>query len=98
LLHQRKPQNAGVEASLMPIADGAHLRTARAAAGLSQSELADLAGVSRPTIDRLERKASDFERAAPETLRALEHALLMRGVEMAALEDGTRIVRWRGSP
>lgn len=82
----------------MTIADGAHLRTARTAAGLSQSQLGELAGVSRPTIDRLERKTGDFERAEPETLRALEHALLMRGVEMTVDREGRRVVRWFGEP
>lgn len=82
----------------MTIADGAHLRTARTAAGLSQTKLAELAGVSRPTIDRLERRPTDFERAEPETLRALEHALLMRGVEMAVDGEGRRVVQWFGGP
>ena len=75
--------------------DGAQLRAARAALGLSQAELAQLAGVGRATIDRLERKKEDLVKAGDQTLRALEQALLMRGVRMDVGEDGERIVRWR---
>jgi transcriptional regulator with XRE-family HTH domain len=77
------------------IADGAQLRAARAALGLSQIELAELAGVGRATIDRLERKKEDFEKAGDQTLRALEHTLLMRGVRIEVGDDGERIVRWQ---
>lgn len=77
------------------IADGAHLRSARGALGWSQAELADAAGVSRPTVDRLERETAAFAKAGSRTLRALEQALLMRGVEMQVAVDGTRIVQWR---
>ena len=76
------------------IADGAHLRAARAALGWSQAQLADAAGVSRPTVDRLERKAQSFTNASSETLRVIEQALLMRGIEMQLHADGTRVVRW----
>ena len=64
------------------MADGAQLRAARAALGLSQVGLAELAGVGRGTIDRLERKNEHFRKAGDQTLRALEHALLMRGIRM----------------
>ena len=77
------------------MADGAQLRAARAALGLSQVELADLAGVGRATIDRLERKKEGFRKAGDQTLRALEQALLMRGVRMDVGDDGERIVRWQ---
>lgn len=77
------------------IADGAHLRAARAALGWSQAQLADAAGVSRPTVDRLERKAKSFTNSSSETLRAIEQALLMRGIEMQLHADGTRVVRWQ---
>ena len=77
------------------MADGAQLRAARAALGLSQVGLAELAGVGRGTIDRLERKKEDFRKAGDQTLRALEQALLMRGIRMDVGDDGERIVRWQ---
>lgn len=80
------------------IADGAHLRSARGALGWSQAQLAEAAAVSRPTVDRLEREAKSFAKAGSRTLRALEQALLMRGIEMHLTADGTRIVMWRSLP
>jgi transcriptional regulator with XRE-family HTH domain len=80
------------------IADGAHLRSARGALGWSQAELADAAGVSRPTVDRVERENAAFAKAGSRTLRALEQALLMRGVELQFIGDGTRVVQWRLVP
>jgi hypothetical protein len=55
----------------------------------------ELAGVARGTIDRLERKNEDFRKASNQTLRALEQALLMRGIRMDVGHDGERIVRWQ---
>ena len=80
------------------IADGAHLRAARGALGWSQAQLAEAAAVSRPTVDRLEREVQSFANAGSRTLRALEQALLMRGIEMQLTADGTRVVRWRSVP
>jgi transcriptional regulator with XRE-family HTH domain len=74
--------------------DALHLRTARTAAGLKQAELAAAAGLARPTVERLEGQPGSFDNANIRTLRALETALLMRGVEAAVDEDGACVVRW----
>lgn len=48
---------------------GSHLKEARAAAGLTQQQLADLAGVSRKTVNTVENGVF-----TPSTLLALELA------------------------
>lgn len=54
---------------------GEELRIARAAAGMSQSELAELAGLSRPTIARLEGGASTIDQMSVENAKRLANAL-----------------------
>jgi HTH-type transcriptional regulator/antitoxin HipB len=54
---------------------GAAVRGARESAGLSQSELADLIGSSRPTLSRLER-------GVPVTTDALTKSLARAGYEI----------------
>lgn len=62
--------------------DKAQIRAARALLGWSQDDLADAAGLSRPTIDRAERtKTSDA------TIEAIRLALEKAGVEFIA-ENG----------
>ncbi|MGY1694746.1 MULTISPECIES: ATP-binding protein [unclassified Geodermatophilus] len=62
---------------------GAHLRRLREAAGLSQEELAELAGVTRNAISALER--GERRRPHPHTVRSLADALHLSGPERAAL-------------
>ena len=76
----------------------AQLRAARALLGIDQKTLADMAGVSLPTIQRME--ASDGNvRGIVETLTKVIEALNAAGVELigenARSESGGRGVRLR---
>lgn len=76
----------------------AQLRAARALLGIDQKTLAELAGVSLPTIQRME--ASDGTvRGIVETLTKVIDALNAAGVELigdnARIEGGGRGVRLR---
>jgi predicted transcriptional regulator len=77
------------------------LRAARALLGIDQKTLADMAGVSLPTIQRME--ASDGNvRGIVDTLTKVIEALNAAGVELigenARSESGGRGVRLRRSP
>jgi transcriptional regulator with XRE-family HTH domain len=76
----------------------AQMRAARALAGLDQKTLAERAGVSLPTIQRME--ASDgVVRGVVDTLVKVIHALEISGVELIADNqasvEGGRGVRLR---
>jgi predicted transcriptional regulator len=76
----------------------AQLRAARALLGIDQRTLADLSGVSLPTIQRME--ASDgYVRGVVDTLTKVIAALEYAGVELisdnAASQGGGRGVRLR---
>lgn len=76
----------------------AQLRAARALLGIDQRTLADLAGVSVPTIQRME--ASDgYVRGVVDTLTKVVSALELAGVELigdnASSPGGGRGVRLR---
>jgi transcriptional regulator with XRE-family HTH domain len=58
---------------------GEQIRAGRALAGVSQTELADLAGVSRSAVARLELKQAATR---SDTVEALERALARLGVEL----------------
>ena len=62
---------------------GVRLRRAREAAGLSQEELAERAGLSPNTVGGLER--GEHRRPYPATIRALADALGLTDAERAAL-------------
>jgi predicted ATPase/transcriptional regulator with XRE-family HTH domain len=64
---------------------GARLRRAREAAGLSQEELAERAGLSPNAVGGLER--DQYRRPYPATVRALASALGLSDAERAALAD-----------
>jgi len=77
------------------------MRAARALAGIDQKTLAERAGVSLPTIQRME--ASDgVVRGVIDTLTKVIQALEESGVELIgegqASESGGRGVRLRKSP
>lgn len=57
------------------------LRAARALAGLGQRELADLAGISLPTVQRMEA-SEGVVRGTVETLTRIIEALDRAGVEV----------------
>jgi transcriptional regulator with XRE-family HTH domain len=76
----------------------AQLRAARALLGIDQRTLADLAGVSLPTIQRME--ASDgYVRGVVDTLTKVVHALELAGIELISENNistgGGRGVRLR---
>jgi transcriptional regulator with XRE-family HTH domain len=61
----------------------AQLRAARALIGIDQRTLADLAGVSVPTIQRMEASQGDV-RGVVESLMKVVRALDLAGVELIA--------------
>lgn len=77
---------------------GAQMKAARALAGIDQKRLADKAGVSVPTIQRMEA-SDDVVRATVDTLMKVIGALNELGVELISegrpSEDGGRGVRLR---
>jgi transcriptional regulator with XRE-family HTH domain len=74
------------------------LRAARALLGIDQQTLADLAGVSLPTIQRMEASQGNV-RGVIDTLTKVVEALNAAGVELigdnAKSETGGRGVRFR---
>ncbi|KPF99323.1 XRE family transcriptional regulator [Rhodopseudomonas sp. AAP120] len=76
----------------------AQMRAARALLGIDQRELAKLAGVSVPTIQRMEASGGNV-RGIVESLTRVVDALNRAGVELigehARSEDGGRGVRLR---
>jgi len=67
------------------LATGMQLSTARKAAGLTQAELARLAGVPTSTIRRLEKAGKSWIVCA--YMDEIEAALMMRGVEPVRVND-----------
>ena len=83
----------------------AQMRAARALLGIDQKTLADLSGVSLPTIQRMEGSNSDGNvRGVIDTLTKVVDALQRAGIELIAehvrSDGGGRGVRLRqpGSP
>jgi predicted transcriptional regulator len=79
----------------------AQMRAARALLGIDQRQLADMAGISLPTIQRME--ASDGTvRGVVDTLTKVVAALDQAGVELigdnAVSQGGGRGVRFRRPP
>jgi transcriptional regulator with XRE-family HTH domain len=74
------------------------LRAARALLGIDQRQLAELAGVSVPTIQRMEASSGNV-RGVVDSLTKVVEALNRAGVELigehARSEDGGRGVRLR---
>ena len=76
------------------------MRAARALLGIDQRQLAELAGVSVPTIQRMEA-SSDVVRGNVDSLMRLLAALDHAGIELinegAVSENGGRGVRLKGN-
>jgi len=76
----------------------AQLRAARALLGIDQQTLADLAGVSLPTIQRMEASQGNV-RGVVETLTRVVEALNAAGIELlgdnAKSDGGGRGVRFK---
>ncbi|NJO23446.1 MAG: helix-turn-helix transcriptional regulator [Sphingomonadales bacterium] len=72
----------------------AQLRAARALLGLDQKELAELAGVSLPTIQRMEASSGNV-RGVVDTLVRVVEALDRAGVELIG-EGATSVGAGRG--
>src|SRR5215218_1346239 len=85
-LRERMDATAGA-----PSGFGEHLRTLREAAGLTQEELAERAGLTARGVGALER--GDRRRPYPHTVRALATAL---GLSEAAGAELVRATRKRG--
>ena len=81
--------------------NAAQMRAARALLGLDQRGLADLAGVSLPTIQRMEASEGNV-RGVVDTLMKVVEALDRAGVELlsdnAVSHGGGRGVRLKGRP
>ncbi len=60
----------------------AQLRAARALLGIDQRRLAEMAGVSLPTIQRMEASKSDHVRGVVDTLTKVVGALDAAGIEL----------------
>ncbi|MEC5383623.1 helix-turn-helix transcriptional regulator [Aurantimonas sp. C2-6-R+9] len=67
------------------------IRAGRALVDMSQSRLAELAGVSLPTIKRMERLGPG--RSAADNVEAVQRALEAAGVEFIAANGGGAGVR-----
>lgn len=79
----------------------AQMRAARALLGIDQRKLAELSGVSLPTIQRMEASEGNV-RGVVETLTKVVEALNAAGIELigdnAASTAGGRGVRFRQPP
>jgi predicted transcriptional regulator len=80
----------------------AQLRAARALLGIDQKSLADLAGVSLPTVQRMEASPGAAVRGNVDTLTKIVAALEAAGVELIgngqASQGQGRGVRFRDAP
>jgi transcriptional regulator with XRE-family HTH domain len=79
----------------------AQLRAARALLGIDQKKLAELAGVSVPTIQRMEASQGNV-RGVVDSLTKVVDALNLAGIELigddAQSLSGGRGVRFKASP
>jgi len=88
----------GIQHGILPLITSSQMRAARALLGIDQKTLAEMAGVSLPTIQRME--ASDGNvRGIVDTLTKVIEALNAAGVDLigdnARSEGGGRGVRLR---
>lgn len=71
------------------------IRAARGLLGLSQTELADRAGLSLPTIKRMEREDGDGPAVSDDAKEKVRTALEKAGVEFIAENGGGAGVRMK---
>jgi transcriptional regulator with XRE-family HTH domain len=69
------------------------LRAARSLLGWSQTQLAERAGLSLPTVKRVERESGDGPNVSDEAREKLRRALEKAGVEFIAENGGGAGVR-----
>jgi len=69
------------------------LRAARSLLGWSQTELAEHAGLSLPTVKRVERESGDGPNVSDEAREKLRKALEKAGIEFIAENGGGAGVR-----
>lgn len=69
---------------------GERIRTARESAGLSQAELAERAGTTQQTVDRIERGETEFSRSTAPIMAALGMHADDRGTHQTALQQRIR--------
>ena len=76
----------------------AQIRAARALLGIDQRQLAEMAGVSQPTIQRMEASAGNV-RGVVETLTKVVEAFDLAGIELigenSVSREGGRGVRFK---
>lgn len=65
----------------------AQLRAARALLGIDQKKLAEIAGVSLPTIQRMEASKEEHVRGVVSTLTKIVEALNVAGIELIGNEQ-----------
>src|SRR5262245_21897497 len=89
---------AAVAKASTPMITAAQMRAARALLGIDQQRLADLAGVSLPTIQRMEASQGNV-RGVIDTLIKVVEALNAAGIELLGdnvrSDSGGRGVRFR---
>jgi len=78
----------------MPMISAAQMRAARALLGIDQRTLAQMAGVSLPTIQRMEASRGNV-RGTVETLTKIVEALDAAGIELIGNEQPSQ-ARGRG--
>src|SRR5581483_12140937 len=103
MLHQPIPffLNTDLEGISSSMMTAAQMRAARALLGIDQRQLAELSGVSLPTIQRMEASEGTV-RGVVDTLTKVVEAFDRAGVELigdyAVSREGGRGVRFRQPP
>ena len=86
-----KPENRKIPDSQIDrgnaVISAAQLRAARALLGIDQKKLAEMAGVSLPTIQRMEASKEEHVRGVVSTLTKIIEALNVAGIELIGNEQ-----------
>ena len=91
---RRSETSGNVLARAEPLELARMIRGARAVLGWSQSELAGRAGLSQPSIHRIEQGTIDLRRS---TLVTLEKLFVIAGVTFETIGEGTFKIVVKGS-